>query len=49
MSVVYSSVRSTLTIMVSVIVKLEIRPESRFVTDRAYDSARPTSPVTTKA
>lgn len=49
MSVVYSSVRSTLTIMVSVRVKLEIRPERRFVRDRAYESARPTSPVRTKA
>jgi len=49
MSVVYSSVRSTLTIMVSVVVKLEMRPESRFVTERAYESARPTSPERTKA
>lgn len=49
MSVVYSSVRSTLTIMVSVVVKLEMRPESRFVTDSAYESARPTSPERTKA
>lgn len=44
MSVEYSSARSTLTIMVSVCVKLEMRPDSRFVTDRAYERARPTRP-----